>query len=412
MTFQALKPIDWLKVEAANAFGANLDKQNWDHRIDWFDDHLITAKGIDPIQNLYSLTERAEEPALFYSAVSAYERASKGLTVHSGVSLDACSSGLQILSVLVSCPHSAKLCGVIDIGTRADAYTLIYEEMRNRVDESADIKRADLKQAIMTSLYSSKAVPRQVFGRGEMLKTFYQVMTDMAPGAWELNESLQGLWQPYELSHDWVLPDNYHVHVKVKDQEIHRVNFMGKPYEIAVNVNKGTKNGLSISPNIIHSIDGMIVREITRRCQYNEKNIKAIRQIILSGIAGKEVETDDDKMVRRLWNQYKISGFLSARILDHITMRNFGLIDDPKRIAILIQTMPKQSFPVIPVHDCFRVHPNYANDLRVQYNQILSEIAGSDLLAFIASQIMGRIVPAKKLGNIASQIIGANYSLS
>lgn len=401
---QMLKPIDWLKVEAANAFGEDLDKQDWDHRIAWFDSMTLEQRN--------AATEKAEEPALYYAAITAHRQAEMGLQVHSGVSLDACSSGLQILSVLVRCPHSAKLCGVIDIGTRADAYTLIYEEMRNRVDESADIKRADLKQAIMTSLYSSKAVPRQVFGRGELLNTFYQTMLDMAPGAWELNESLQGLWQPYELSHDWVLPDNYHVHVQVKDQEIHRVNFMGKPYEIAVNVNKGTKNGLSISPNIIHSIDAMIVREITRRCQYNENNIKAIRQIILSGIAGKEVETDDDKMVRRLWNQYKISGFLSARILDHITTRNFGLIDDPKRIAILIQTMPKRSFPVIPVHDCFRVHPNYANDLRVQYNQILSEIAGSDLLAFIASQIMGRIVPAKKLGNIASQIIRSNYALS
>jgi hypothetical protein len=49
------------------------------------------------------------------------------------------------------------------------------------------------------------------------------------------------------------------------------------------------------------------------------------------------------------------------------------------------------------VHDCFRVLPNYGNDLRRQYNLLLSQMAESNLLSSIVSQITGRKIQADKL---------------
>jgi hypothetical protein len=87
-----------------------------------------------------------------------------------------------------------------------------------------------------------------------------------------------------------------------------------------------------------------------------------------------------------------------------------GLVD-PKVIQGLVNSLPRKPFPMISIHDCFRVHPNYGNDLRRQYNQILSDIAASDMLAFLASQVTGTPVTVTKSANISQKILGADYTL-
>ena len=63
--------------------------------------------------------------------------------------------------------------------------------------------------------------------------------------------------------------------------------------------------------------------------------------------------------------------------------------------------------------DCFRVLPNYGNDLRRQYNRLLAEVAQSDLLSFLVSQIVKRRITVSKIDpNLHEDILEANYSLS
>jgi hypothetical protein len=399
---QKFTGMQYLAIDIANKFG--LDKQDWNVRLDWFNQNQ---------EKLLSLVPKAKEPALFYAGIQALNQANQGLPIGYPISLDACSSGLQLLACLTGDDKAAKLCGVIDTGHREDAYSTIYNEMVNSIGESAKISRDDCKDAIMTSLYGSTAVPKQVFGEGKLLQVFVDTMNNLAPAAWALNQVFLDIWDSTVLSHDWVLPDNFHVHVNVMGTVKEKVNFFNKPYEIVTKVNMPKEKGRSLGANVTHSIDGFLVRELTRRCDYRPDQIARVMDIIWN--AWDVVEPQDtvnNRMLETLWFHYLDSGYLSARILDYITKDNITYIDRSV-ILELIDSLPSKPFKVMSIHDCFRVLPNYGNDLREQYNLQLMLIAKSNLLSFTLTQIMGKEIKVDKANpNMWKHIMDSNYTLS
>jgi len=401
--FQTFTGRDYLKIDIANSFG--LDKLTWDARISWFDQNE---------HQLDQLLKQAAEPALFYAGVKAWRDVLAGKPIGYMISLDATSSGLQILAALTGDRSAAQLCNVVDTGGREDAYTSIYQLMLNELGQSAKIKRDDVKQAVMTALYSSKAVPKRVFGEGELLGLFYQVMETAAPAAWELNETMLQLWNPEAHSNDWVMPDNFHVHIKVLDTVTETVHFDNQPFEVNYKVNRPMPEGRSLGANMVHAIDGMIVREITRRCDYDQKKVDRLRYFLTTYQSlGVTAELDDnDKMVDILWKHYQATGYLSARIIDHLNQNNLGNVDAAV-IQQLLDSLPVKPFKVISIHDCFRCLPHYGNDLRRQYNLQLEMIAKSELLSFLISQLIGRSVQVGKLDpDLWKDISETNYALS
>lgn len=322
---------------------------------------------------------------------------------------------LQLLAALTGDRHAAKLCNVVDTGDRNDAYMTIYQEMVVRLNETAQISREACKEAVMTSLYSSKAVPKRVFGEGALLDTFYETLTDLAPGAWELNEFFLTMWDPEALAHSWILPDNFHVHIKVMSQVTEPVHFLNAPYDVTYKVNAPMDEGRSLGANCIHSLDGMIVREMTRRCDYDPAVIDRVRDALELPFPETRLGGNiraKDQMVILLRDHATQSGYLSARILDYLDVLNIGLVRDDK-IRELIGSLPKKPFKVVSIHDAFRCLPHYGNDLRRQYNLQLELIAKSNLLGNLISQIVGRNVEVGKLDpNLYKNIIETNYALS
>lgn len=400
--FQEFTGLQYLKIDIANSFG--LDKMSWDFRLQWFDDNEA---------NLATLIDQAKEPALFYAGIKAYYDVLKGLPIGYMASLDATSSGLQLLACLTGDRLAAQICNVVDSGQRENAYEVIYNEMCHRIGDTAKISAEQAKQAVMTSLYGSKAVPKQVFGEGELLTVFYDTMQDLAPAAWELNEAFLTLWDSKAYKHSWTLPDNYHVHVKVMDQVRETVHFLNEPFDVYYQVNMPTESGRSLGANTIHSIDGMIVREITRRCAYNPKVVAELRTILDQGkVRNTSHTTKDDKMVVILWDHFKRTGYLSARIIDHLNPNNIGHVN-PAAIVDLLDSLPEKPFKVVSIHDCFRFLPHYGNDLRRQYNHQLELIAKSNLLEALVSELIGGPVTIGKMDpTLHCDITLTNYALS
>jgi hypothetical protein len=266
-----------------------------------------------------------------------------------------------------------------------------------------------VKYAIMTSLYGSVAAPEGVFG--DSVELFYDTMEAMAPGAWDLNKGLQDLWTMFKSSdYGWVLPDNFHAYIETKTSELVPFTFLNTTYKLIRKIDGRPEFHKGLGPNLIHSIDGMIVREMFRRCSYDLKTITRVKDLLAMkavGTTGKSAS-----MVQTLWSHYKATGFLSTRIFDYLFHDTMGLVDFTT-IKNLIDTLPAQPFEMISVHDCFRVHPNYGNDLRLQYRQILADINDSTMLQNLCSQIAERKIPVKKTGGLTRQtILNSNYCLA
>lgn len=401
--------LEYLKIDIASTFG--LDKKTWDQRICWFDEN---------IDQLDDLVKEADEPALFYAGVQAYRKALRGETSGYPISQDATSSGLQILACLTGDRKAAQLCNVINfsengVNQRRDGYTVIYNAMVDKIGEESRIKRDDVKRAIMTALYGSQAVPKEVFGEGLLLSVFEGTMAEMAPAAWGLNKAYLGMWDPEAFCISWVLPDNFHVHIKVMDSEVETVHFLNAPVDVEHKVNCPVEQGRSLGANTTHSIDGMIVREMIRRCSHDRDTVRSIRALVddvSGGYKPPVINSENTEMVTILWDLYKKSGFLSARILDHLDYDNIMLVElDP--VKELLESLPAKPFEVISIHDCFRCLPNYGNDLRKQYNTLLMMLARSEMLSFMLSQILGRPVQVEKEDpDMWKEIADAEYALS
>lgn len=257
--------------------------------------------------------------------------------------------------------------------------------------------------------------PRKSFGEGPLLDLFYEIMQYVAPAAWDLNEAMVNFWNPEALSNDWVMPDNFHVKCKVMGTISEKVNFLNEPFDVFYKENRPTETGRALGPNMVHSIDGMVVREITRRCDYNPERIALVRNLVAGFIEQRQTPkaklSSSDRMVQILWKHYEESGYLSSRIVEYLNTDNFHMVDKLV-IAELLSTFAPKPFKVISVHDCFRVHPNYGNEIRKQYIMQLHLIAKSKMLDYLLSQITGREIETCKLDpTMADDILLTEYAL-
>lgn len=405
---QSFSGADYLRIDIANAFGN--DKLTWQERINWFmamEEELIT----DPA--MYA--RGAKEPAQALAGILAYLKYRQDKPTGYLCGLDATASGLQLLSILAGCEASARTCNLIDTGRREDAYAGLYEAMNARLETQGSISQPDIKRALMTTLYGSKAVPREVFGEDTPeLRCFYETAWELMPGAMQLNEDLLGLWSPDTLAHSWVMPDGFDVVIKVEGEEVHQVSFLGALHEVKVKVNKPMESGLSLSANVVHSVDGMVVREMLRRCSRSVEH-ESLRYIQIRHATGTSTARAKDLALLRILELYDQSWFMPAVVLEYLDELNVGHLSHTQRLNVsrLIQTLPTTPFQLVAIHDCFKFPAMYGNIVRRQYLNILAELADSNILSMVASQIANRPIHVNKKNPTLSALINqAEYALS
>jgi hypothetical protein len=108
--------------------------------------------------------------------------------------------------------------------------------------------------------------------------------------------------------------------------------------------------------------------------------------------------------------------FVSIRLAEMLVDGEINIEDFedelPQLARIIIASLDHKPFPVVTVHDEFKCHPNYMNHLRAHYVSMFQELAHSELLSDILSQIHGKTYHVPKFGNVVEKIGKANYALS
>lgn len=257
-----------------------------------------------------------------------------------------------------------------------------------------------------------------MFGDTEgLLDLFFEAMGTLAPGVWQLNTAFLGMWNPEALAYHWTLPDNFHVHTKVMSTVTEEVKYEDSLYDITHKKNLPQKEGRSLGANITHSVDSYIVRELTRRCDYDKEQVMRVKVALCAPEGGTpDMEDPDTQMVSILWKHYEKTGLLSARIFDHLNEDSVSAIADRADRAVvwrLIYSLPAKPFKVMSIHDCYRILPAYGNDVRKQYNLLLAELAKGKLLDHIVSMVLGRPITLGKIDeDLWKDVVETNYALS
>jgi hypothetical protein len=405
--------LEYLQIDIASQFG--LDKLNFEPRIAWC---------VKNEPQLEALIPKADDPFRYAAAVIAYRDTKAGKPTGHLVGLDACASGMQIMSAITGCPTGASNTGLTG-QSRKDVYTIGTKVMNDVLVKNGftgtSQPRSIVKPATMTLYYGSKAEPRNAFGEGTVeLTAFYKAQSIVAPGAFELISTLIGTWQPYAEEHRWTMPDNFHVRNKVtvlRDTKIEVDELDHACFVYRHEANAGTKAGLANAANVVHSIDGFVNRELCYRCNHDHL-LPIARGLIINELDARAKRTflpyqGDIPVIEQLAKRHN---FISLSGIEYITARTvhkFGSKYLRDMLNLIDDTIMNAAFEVITVHDEFKAHANNMNRVRKVYIEIFAELAESTILNAILSELTGEVYTIQPIDpNLGDKIRLGNYAIA
>lgn len=388
-------PLDYIKIDIANQLG--LDKLQFEARIQAIDDI-----NNNPDDDLLNHLVEADKPYQYMAAIQAYNDAIEGKPSGHLVGLDACSSGITLMGIFTGCEVTSSNTGIIG-SERKDMYTECTKAMNNILDSDIEVPRKDVKAAQMTHYYGSKAEPKNIFGDGTAeYIAFYEAQEMVAPGASWLMDELLASWQPYAKSHDWIMPDGFEVKTPVlqkKQSKIEIDELDHASIRYTYEINEGTKKGLAIAANAVHSCDALVVRELNRRCNYDHNKLLTIRDKLVDKInnTSMTILRIVPKM-EQLWLKHNFVSLIGIDIADEQLS-----LDYCNELLLLIdRVLEYPPFECIFVHDEFKCHPNHMNRMREMYVEIMAELAESNIMQEIISQV--RQDPSYKINKLSNNL--------
>ena len=422
--FQPFSGLDYLLIDIANNLGH--DKKSYDKRIQIIKDWLpIEFPSIDNDQLIKLIQDKqAEEPTLVFAGLKALQDHFNNKPSGYMVAFDAIASGTQIMSALTGDVIGLYLTGALG-NKRNDVYTAIYEGFKELCGTELAVTRADLKIALMTYFYGSVAEPMKVLQTPANFKNFITTVNTYLKGATFLRNLLvdKTSWDATKDVQQWKLPDGFTAYCPVMKREAKLVKVAGVEVEVSVNVQTTSDYELSNAANVVHSVDGLLMREVTRRCNYDVEKLQYLSFLFMQTEHLQVNEPCANNLhelgkLGELIKLYEESKFVSVRILDYINsyvdILALSYEHRMKLQEIVFKMNQYRPFEVIGIHDSYKCLSGNMNYVRYWYNDCLANLTDSNMMYFLVNQVLP--VPIAQSSNanakeIAQAIRNSNYAI-
>lgn len=395
----------WLWADLGTSLG--FDKLSWFQRA--LKARKAFAKGLTWALETYG----PEDVNICAHAWKACEQMMQDKPVDHMVSIDATASGIQIASCITGDTKAMMLCNVLDAGTRMDAYTVVHEQF----GATRKIERKAIKQALMTMAYGSTAVPKKVFA--DEYTSFLQYARKTIGGPMYVNDVLQSLWRWDAVTHEWDMPDGFEVKITSNGTTSIRCSSPAGPVQATFYEARAGEQERGMAANTVHSVDAFILREVVRMCNYDADFLNQVR-LALSAPAQYNASYEPCQLGINIIDAWRNTGIVSARFLqvvyDEPEILRFLRPEEIKALKSLTGEIRDNKVQLLTIHDCFRCHPNDADDVMHYYRLALANITRGNFLQHMVNTLAR--VPYKVVSpsaevreEIAQQIIKSVYAL-
>ena len=182
--------------------------------------------------------------------------------------------------------------------------------------------------------------------------------------------------------------------------------------------NEGSKKGISLPANVTHSVDAYVLRSMHRRCNYDVAIVAKVHQDIQNELDRRThlrtpTQVVPTEKVTYYVVHYERSGMADAVIFDYLSEEQMQVLSlEHLRALYNISGMmlSHKPFPLVTVHDAFTSHPNNIDQVRFHYKEIMAELAESNLMNDLLTQLGSKPVN-KPVSNLSSLIRNSSYAL-
>ena len=150
-------------------------------------------------------------------------------------------------------------------------------------------------------------------------------------------------------------------------------------------------------------VDAYVLRTLLRKCSYHAPTLKKCKALLTELMDSPVTECESP-----LLGMYYSTGLVDPVWFETMNKEVAQSIPTELKVKLLnmIEDITQfKPFPVLTVHDAFRIHSNNGDALRYHYRNILADLADSTLLDHILTMITGKKFKYKKLSNNLSQLI-------
>jgi len=279
----------WLGVDIANHMGH--DKKTFGDRVKWVNENIDLLEG---------LQDDAESPWEYRNSVQALRTEMKGIKSNHMVYLDASNQALQLYAVLTGDKQTASTCNLANGDEMADAYQMLADSLNHEL-ETEMFTRESCKKSLMTTMYAkmnaqvmilqklypskAESLEKKYHNIAEELnlafdetegitpefkEAFDRALYSIAPLAIDTMSEMQKLNKNTVGTYRWTLLDGFKVKYDVKTEQIFNNEMRSRggkmiSFKASKIVYQPSEFNRGMSPNIIHSVDGWVCREMIRR---------------------------------------------------------------------------------------------------------------------------------------------------